>query len=328
MNNGQVRKALVVGINEYEKNPLRCCENDASEIDRLLHAHGPKKNGKRGAPNFKTQLILSSKASASKQVIEKKIKDLFNGEEDMAAFYFSGHGSTDHSGGYIIPQDAKSKTDGIPMQWILELANQSQIKEILIILDCCHAGAIGGQGILNTPFEMAQVRKGVSILASTTSSDVARERMGHGVFTRLLIQGLEGAAADLFGHVSAHGLYSFAEAALSPWEQRPVLKSFVQMVQPIRFCRPKVSKEILRDLPDHFSSKDSSFSLSPEFEETSSSPNKEHVALFKEFKRMEIAGILECVGEESLYWEAMRNGGCRLTPYGKYIWHLAEKEMI
>lgn len=47
-----MRKALIVGINEYFGNKLTCCINDAKMIESLLSEHYD------GTSNFETEMLL------------------------------------------------------------------------------------------------------------------------------------------------------------------------------------------------------------------------------------------------------------------------------
>lgn len=50
-----MRKALVVGINDYDNiNPLNWCENDAMGMSQALERHAS------GDPNFSTQLLTTN----------------------------------------------------------------------------------------------------------------------------------------------------------------------------------------------------------------------------------------------------------------------------
>ena len=67
-----MRKALIVGINEYPQNKLTGCINDAKEIANLLEYHG------NGIKNFDVDLEINIK---KKSELKGKIKELFAGDE-------------------------------------------------------------------------------------------------------------------------------------------------------------------------------------------------------------------------------------------------------
>ena len=59
MNGGDfVKKALIVGIDEYPDAPLKGCINDANAVAELLRTNGD------GSPNFDVSLKLNVKTKA------------------------------------------------------------------------------------------------------------------------------------------------------------------------------------------------------------------------------------------------------------------------
>src|SRR5438046_2511573 len=137
-----MRKALIVGINEYPNCPLKGCENDASRISALLEKHFDR------SPNFECHTELSSKEKITREFLRRSLGKLFADPADAALFYFAGHGS-DKRGGILVTVDHTEHDEGIPMEEVLALAKDAtaHIKEIFIVLDCCHSGYAGGTWI-------------------------------------------------------------------------------------------------------------------------------------------------------------------------------------
>lgn len=129
-----MRKALVIGINNYPTAPLRGCINDASAFGGIIETNGD------GSPNYDVRLITDVPTKAE---LKGHIRDLFSGDADTALFYFSGHGYLDDIGGYIVTPDFQANDEGVSMDEILTIANDSKAKNRVIILDCCHSGAFG-----------------------------------------------------------------------------------------------------------------------------------------------------------------------------------------
>ncbi len=100
----------------------------------------------------------------------------------------------------------------------------------------------------------------------------AEEDNGHGLFTGLLLEGLNGSAADVLGNVTPASLYSLVDQTLGPWEQRPLYKANVQSFVTLRQVTPKVPREILRKLPAYFPNPTTVFALDPSYE-----PDRENV---------------------------------------------------
>jgi len=91
----------------------------------------------------------------------------------------------------------------------------------------------------------AMLREGISILAASRGDQISVETSNGGLFTSLVTDALGGGAADLLGNVTAPAIYAFAEAALGAWQQRPLFKSHLSTVLPIRKCNPPIDRAIL-----------------------------------------------------------------------------------
>ncbi len=165
---------------------------------------------------------------------------MLNKEPEMALFYFSGHGyASKNAGGILVCQDPpiEKPERGYRMNQLLDDFYRGSVPEIVVVLDCCHSGFIGDVDHFHQ--ESALVRKGVSVLSASRYNELAVEKYGQGVFTKILCEGLAGKAADQWGNVTTSSLYAWVEHSLSPWQQRPTFRSFVSQVKSIRSCNPE-----------------------------------------------------------------------------------------
>ena len=321
-----MKKALIVGINDYPDCPLSGCENDASGVAAILETNGD------GSPNFDVSLRTNIK---DKRSLKAAINDLFTGEVDTALFYFSGHGYLNELGGYIVTPDFKKYDEGVSMDEVLKYANQSKTRNKIIILDCCHSGAMA-----DLPIQAASsiINEGTTILTACRNSEYAVEVDGHGVFTNLLISALQGGAANICGEITPGSIYSYIDQALGAWEQRPVFKTNVVQFVSLRTAAPRVALDILRKLPQYFETASNVFPLDPSFEDTNSHDVKheikepyavqEHVAIFKDLQALQSVGLVVPVGADFMYFAAMNSTGCKLTALGAHYWNLAKKHRI
>src|SRR5213080_1985072 len=122
-----MRKALIVGVDAYPSVPLTGCVNDANKMEEVL-----RKN-QDGSPNFDCRKLIAPDQFIDKVTLRKQVEDLFKYQTDVALFYFSGHGTENNLGGYLITQDATTYDLGLPMQDVLTFANKSKAHEIVII---------------------------------------------------------------------------------------------------------------------------------------------------------------------------------------------------
>ena len=315
-----MRKALVIGLNYYPNAPLSGCINDAIKMASVLEKNGD------GSPNFGVKVIIDEPNPVTKAQIREAIESLFQGTCDVALLYYSGHGLIKSTGGFIVTPDYKTYDEGIPMDQILSLANQSEARDKIIILDCCHSGLFGNPSI--TGKDVAHLTEGLTVLTACRDKESAIEINGSGIFTSLLLDGLQGGAADLRGYVTPGSLYSYVDEALGPWDQRPIFKTNVSRFTALRRIAPQVPLEKLRKLPEYFVTPEEEYKLNPSFEFTSDCPDEENVKIFKDLQKFESVGLVVPVGEEHMYFAAMNSKSCRLTAMGYQYWRLAKENKL
>lgn len=325
-----MRRALVIGIDKYPNTPLHGCENDAQAVAQTLATNGD------GSPNFSVKLISSDKQNVTASVMHDAIAELFSGDAETALLFFAGHGivNTVSNAAFIVSQDGKKPNWGISLSDIITMANAAypRIKSIVIILDSCNSGYVGEiQTLANE--NITSIGNGVTILTACHRNGTADEINGHGVFTGLLLDGLNGASADVCGRVTPAAVYSHIDQALGPWEQRPIYKANVQSFITLRNVPPKVSLEILRRLPTYFKNAADHFKLDPTFEpdrlnvpeEFRDIPvNEENVRVFKELQACNRYGLIVPVDTEHMYYAAIDSKACKLTALGAHYRMLAE----
>ena len=312
-----MRRALIVGIDDYQHAPLSGCVNDANAVAAVLATHGT------GSPNFERHLVTSPPESVTRVQLRKDITQLFATECDIALFYFSGHGFVRTGDGCIVTKDAQKHDEGISMTDILRLANNSPVKNRVILLDCCFSGNMGTPN--TTDSGVAQIAEGVTVLTASRASEVAMEQAGGGVFTDLVLAALQGGAADLRGHITPSSIYAYVDQALGAWDQRPMFKTNVTQFTSLREVQPQVPLETLRKLVIHFPTPQDEHPLDPTYEDTEEGCDPDNVKVFKDLQKMEGVGLVVPVDEEHMYYAAMRSKSCRLTALGAQYWRLAKE---
>lgn len=320
-----MKRALVVGIDHYlTAIPLRGCINDAQRIAKLIQTHDD------GTPNFDIKLVTSENNNViTCKKLGALLQELLSKPADMAFFYFSGHGTATNLGGYLCTHEAEQYAEGFSMQNLLALINQSPIKEIVIMLDCCHSGSLGI--IPSLPANgISSIKEGISILAACRDDEASLEINGSGIFTSLVCDALAGGAADIQGIVTPAGVYSHVEQSFGAWDQRPLFKSYVSRSTPIRKTTPKLNLEALRQLPNLFPDKNKQYHLDRSHEHTESSSTPENVKKFQTLKKLQTVGLIKVKREPEpdLYWACLENKSCELSPLGKFYWELAFAKKI
>lgn len=318
-----MKKALIVGLNDYPSCGLAWCDSDAIAIGDLMECNGD------GSPNFDVKVITGS---CGKQKLLESIEKLFDNNAEVALLYFSGHGANS-DGGYLCTTDLTASDYGVRMTDILRIVNECTCANKIIILDCCFAAKMGEEFWIS---ENSVLGEGVTIMAASQSAQTAEEngKLGHGVFTDLLIQGLKGGAADIGGNITPASLYAFVDQSLGAWQQRPVFKANISQFLPLRTIQPKVPKDVLRKLREYFKNPTDQFNLDPSFEYTNTPDaeqlvkepyaDAENVKTFKELQLFESVGLVEPVDAEHMYFAAMESKFCKLTALGLHYWRMAK----
>lgn len=313
-----MRRALCIGIDDYPGAPLAGCVNDAQRIRDVVRCHDDR------SPNFDCRSLVAAvggDADLSRAAVREGIAQLFADPADVALLYFAGHGTVNDLDGYLVTQDARRYDEGVAMSEILRLANASRAQEVVIILDCCYSGVFGNPPDIDN--SRASLREGVSVLTASRGDQPSVEEAGGGVFTSLVVDALGGGAADLLGQVTAPSIYAYVEAALGAWDQRPLFKSHLSRLVPIRKCAAPLDVRILRDLPTLFPLPAEPLPLDPSFEPTSPQAQPENTRQFDKLQALSRVHLVTPVGARHMYDAAMNSAGCKLTPSGRYYWRLA-----
>jgi len=314
-----MKKALIIGIDDYTGCPLSGCVKDANSMHQLLERNAD------GSPNFDVRTFTDASV-VNRAFLKRKIEELFATDSEAALLYFSGHGCINSYGGYIVTPDFTRYDEGVSMDEIMKMCNSSKARHKIIILDCCYSGKIGNPD--GHTSKIAEVADGVTILAACRDNEVAMESDGHGVFTSLLIEALGGQCADLIGHISPGSVYAFIDRALGEWEQRPMFKTNISSFISIRNVAPPIETSLLRKITDYFPSIYDEFRLDPTFENTVPGFNLNNAIMLKELQKMVSVGLVKPVDEEHMYYAAINSKSCKLTALGAQYWKIVKSKKI
>ncbi|MBR8839700.1 MAG: caspase family protein [Stigonema ocellatum SAG 48.90 = DSM 106950] len=231
--------AIIIGINEYKNGipPLQTAVPDAERLARILQ-NETRKDGKYDVLKLLNASAAFDELSRLLEAFKQKTIPLPEGQipvgkDDRLLFYFAGHGIIPKDGledtknltGYLVPQDASGgiflETDFdkiskvlLPMQKLHDALAELPCRHLLLILDCCFAGAFRStlsrdivasrkvykqryDRFINSPAwqvvtSAAHDQKAIDVLGSFGLRDVDKQE--HSPFAQALFDGLEGAA--------------------------------------------------------------------------------------------------------------------------------------
>ncbi len=145
-----------------------------------------------------------------------------------------------------------------------------------------------------------------------------------GLFTSLVCDALKGSVADLLGVVTTASIYAHVEPIFGAWEQRPLFKTHISRPTPIRFCKLQIEPIRLRKLTELFEKPTIQHKLDKTYEpdeEPKGHKNETKFQILQDFCRN---GLVRPDDEEHMYYVAINNKSCSLTPKGRFYWHLTK----
>lgn len=310
------KKALFIGIDHYLENPLSGCCNDARSLARLFGYHAS------GERNFYSDFLLSSSGEITNGKIRQKLQVCLNSPIEEFVVYFSGHVRVTEFGFYF---HTMSPEEGISFQEIMESINRSSIPQITIVLDCCFSGGLANLPLLEK--EVALVKRGLSILASSHHSKPSIQSEGRGAFTSLLIDALKGDAADMLGNIFLSNIFPFISTRAAIQGHPPVIKSYSIKPQLVRKAKPQIALQILRRLALYFMEEDE-FPLDLSYERSVDPRNYEKEKILEHLRLFRNEGLIKPYGAKSIYEAMVHKRRCILTDKGKYYKKLIEEQFI
>jgi hypothetical protein len=320
-----MRKALIVGVDYYPRiGNLSGCVNDAHSVRAALERHA---DGTLDFPDPRLLTGTSDSEPVNKRELKESVRELFADDAEVALFYFAGHGYIEDTGGFLCASDSETGDDGLALSEVMTLANRSTAKNKIIILDSCHSGVAGNNAMVAG---QAEITDGVTILTASTAEQYALETPGggSGVFTSLLVDALNGAAANLVGDITPGSVYAHIDQSLGPWAQRPVFKTNIKTFVSLRKTAPPIALSDLQALTRHFPTPDYDFRLDPSFEPERSQeqladplipdPDPVNTATFAVLQRYVKVNLVRPVGAPHMWHAAIQSTSCELTVLGQH----------
>ncbi|MFF3253934.1 caspase domain-containing protein [Actinacidiphila glaucinigra] len=313
-----MKRALLVGIDQYDNfAPLAGCVNDVTSLHPLLARN------EDDSPNLDCRLATAPQDGprVQRDQLLGMLDSLLSPGSDFALFYFAGHGSPQNDDVFLVTSDGTDTTPGVRFSEVLERISRSDVKETVVVLDCCFSGGAATIGLLGANISI--LPKGTTVLTASRGDQVSVETAaGRGQFSTYFEGALAGGAADVLGNVNVSGLFAYLSESFGAWEQRPTLKANIDRLHGIRSCAPRVPLPVLRKITQWFPTPDHKLPLDPSYEPTADPVHPEHEEVFAGLQKYRACRLVEPVGQEHLYYAAMKSTGCALTPLGQHYWRL------
>ena len=199
--------AVVIGINDY-KNPK--LQLNYAVADATLFSGSLKKGASGLFEKVHIKMLTTAEATTNENII-KELKAMRSlNPDDLFVFYVASHGTVDDGEYFLITSNVgstrteKLRADAVSQTVFKELIANIPATKKLIIIDTCNAGALGGaiqtamltRGMSeDTAMKVLSRAVGSTVLSASTSIQEALEGYnGHGLFTYVLSEGLQGKA--------------------------------------------------------------------------------------------------------------------------------------
>jgi formylglycine-generating enzyme required for sulfatase activity len=196
------RWAVIVGVNKYEKSPLRFCVPDAMLLaDALVkHCGYPREQVLLMTDEVDDPRLRPTKIHLQEYIpaILRKAKP-----QDTVLVYLSGHGLQTEGQSFYCPIDfdgEQTKLTGWRIDELRSILLDCKAVRKLLVLDCCHSGGgVTTSGFGSTPQELGRAfesAQGLITFASCRTNQTSLEsaKRGHGIFTDAFVAGLAGQA--------------------------------------------------------------------------------------------------------------------------------------
>jgi uncharacterized caspase-like protein len=128
------KRALIIGINSYAVDPLLYCINDATDLKTTLRDI-----------NFDVSLALNCKLVEFYDTVDTFAKTIQR--DDLALFYFAGHGKQMEDHNYLIPSDYCYDYRGLErdyisqhalnVKYIMKKIDDRKCRVTIYLFDCC-----------------------------------------------------------------------------------------------------------------------------------------------------------------------------------------------
>lgn len=243
------RVVLACGVSRYLNfRPLLLAGRDAKAIAKLFERDCA----------CEVNLLLDDRVKRSR--LRQELQQLFGTPAATCIFYFSGHGIRSGDSGMLATHDGEQHDEGISFRDLAAWMRRSPARQILVVLDCCHAGAVeipwGELWSSSDAANFEHLGKGRVLLAACSGDRQSSEdtRARHGLFTDLFLRACQGEAANDRGEVTVAAAYRYISSQLGT-RQMPVWKGemagdmvLLQLASPAPRTRVPLKQRIVHPL--------------------------------------------------------------------------------
>ena len=196
---------MAVGISDYDQSDLKLqnAAKDATDFISTIKSLNISQYEGITSTN-----LLTDKMATDKN-IKKGLSQLNQkvNQGDVVLLFFSGHGAKEDGSTYFLSVNAESNdlfSSSVNFDEIRAATRRLLDKKcrVIIFMDACHSGSL--YGLKSTAENFALAEPGVIGFYSSTENQKSNEsdKWSNGIFTKALLDGLKGKAADIDGDIT------------------------------------------------------------------------------------------------------------------------------
>jgi hypothetical protein len=215
------RIGLFIGNSRYSRLPqLRFSSADAQSMVQVAQRLWNKTD---------FTLLVDASRSAILDAMTKLDREAHS--DDQVWVYFSGHTVVEKGESYFLPIDADPDNvlgSGIPFEQVRSWLDGLGSEQKAIFIDTCYSGAF----LRHLPLGSEESTKwkpgkGTVVFTATGANELSFEddRLGHGLFTYALLDGLQNGIGGRFGVITANSLFSYIRQKVLAQQVRGIRQS-------------------------------------------------------------------------------------------------------
>lgn len=209
--------AVGVGQHRHDSRTLKFAAKDAKDLAALL------KKQEGSLYNEVYVNVLTDQTAQLSDIVEAltQLKRSCT-SRDRIVILFSGHGESLQQGLYLQPWNGNKESIALSyLNWnsVIDLLVETKAEHALLLLDCCHAGAMDVGGYTRA----TEASRKITVFCSSDREEVASEstELRNGLFVGLVLKGLSGSADfDQDGTILVEELTRFGLETIPAYSNR------------------------------------------------------------------------------------------------------------
>jgi hypothetical protein len=252
------REALILATGRYDDPRLRALRSPAQDAKALAEVLADPAIG-----DFVVEQVIDGDERTVRRTLHRFFKD--RTRKDVLLVHVSCHGIKDDDGNLFFATSETTMDDlavtAVPSTFLREQMEECRAQAIVLMLDCCYAGAFapGAKGDEGVHLKERLEGKGRVILTASNSIEYSwegEELSGEGtpsVFTAAVLEGLRSGDADLDGDgvIRPGELYSYIWDRMLEAERKQTPQKFEQLEGDLQIAwNPRGAPVLPADLLD------------------------------------------------------------------------------